>query len=396
MWIVKLALSRPYTFIVAALLILIISPVVIFGLGSGQPMPVDIFPNINIPVVSIVWSYTGFAPSQMEQRIVSTTERALTTTVNDIEHIESQSLNGIAVVKVFFHPTVKIDMAVAQITAVSQTQLRQLPAGTTPPLILQYSASSVPIVQLSVSSHTLSEQNLNDLSLNTIRVALTTIPGAAIPYPYGGKQRQVMVDIDIPKMQARGLTPNDIVNALAAQNLILPSGTAKIGPTEYDIGLNGAPTVVEELNNLPIKEVNGAMIYIRDVAHVHDGNAPQTNIVRQDGIRSTLISIIKNGNVSTLDIVKNVNDMIPGIKAGPAQGQRGPRHQGALRPIHLRPRLHQGRHLRGLYRGLSHRAHDPSLPRRLEGARSSSRSPSRSRSSARFSASRPWARPSTS
>jgi multidrug efflux pump subunit AcrB len=316
MWIVKLALSRPYTFLVAALLILIVSPVVIFGLGSGQAMPVDIFPNINIPVVSIVWQYAGFSPQQMEQRIVSITERALTTTVNDIEHIESQSLNGVAVVKVYFHPNVKIDMAVAQIAAISQTQLRQLPAGTTPPLILQYSASSVPIVQLSTSSHTLSEQNLNDLSLNSIRVALTTIPGAAIPYPYGGKQRQVMVDIDIPKMQARGLTPNDIVSALAAQNLILPSGTAKIGPVEYDIGLNGAPSVVEELNNLPIKEVNGATIYIRDVAHVHDGNAPQTNIVRQDGIRSTLLSIIKNGDVSTLAIVKDVNDMIPGIKAG--------------------------------------------------------------------------------
>src|SRR5277367_153940 len=242
MWIVKLALSRPYTFLVAALLILIISPIVILR------MPVDIFPAIDIPVVSIIWQYSGFSPPQMEQRIVSITERALTTTVNDIEHIESQSLNGIAVVKVYFHPNVKIDMAVAQITAVSQTQLRQLPAGTTPPLILQYSASSVPIVQLSTSSHTLSEQNLNDLSLNFIRVALTTIPGAAIPYPYGGKQRTVMVDIDIPKMQARGLTPNDIVGALGTQTLILPSGTAKIGPSEYDINLNGAPTTTAELN----------------------------------------------------------------------------------------------------------------------------------------------------
>src|ERR1700761_6161788 len=236
MWIVKLALNRPYTFLVAALLILLISPIVILR------MPVDIFPNINIPVVSIIWNYTGFSPKQMEQRIVSTTERALTTTVNDIEHIESQSLNGIAVVKVFFHPNVKIDMAVAQVTAVSQTQLRQLPQGTTPPLILQYSASSVPIVQLSTSSNTLSEQNLNDLSLNTVRVRLTTIPGASIPYPYGGKSRQIAVDINIPKLQARGLTPSDVVNAFGAQNLILPSGTAKIGSTEYDIAMNGAPT----------------------------------------------------------------------------------------------------------------------------------------------------------
>jgi multidrug efflux pump subunit AcrB len=315
MWIVKLALSRPYTFIVASLLILILGLVTILGLPGSPGMAVDIFPNIDIPVVSIIWNYTGFSPSYMEQRIVSTTERALTTTVDDIEHIESQSLNGVAVVKVYFHPNVKIDMAVAQVTAVSQTQLRQLPQGTTPPLVLKYTASSVPVVQLSTSSHTLSEQNLNDLSLNFVRVALTTIPGAAIPYPYGGKQRQVMVDIDIPKMQARGLTPTDITGALGVQNLILPSGTAKIGATEYDISVNGAPTVIDDLNNLPIKVVNGAMIYIRDVAHVHDGNAPQTNIVRQDGVRSTLLSIIKNGNVSTLDIVENVKGMIPSIKA---------------------------------------------------------------------------------
>jgi len=314
MWIVKLALERPYTFIVAALLVLVLSGVVIIGMPGSPGMAVDIFPSIDIPVVSIVWNYTGFSPQQMEQRIVTITERALTTTVNDIDHIESQSLNGVAVVKVYFHPSVKIDMAVAQITAVSQTQLKQLPAGTTPPLILQYSASSVPIVQLSVSSKSLPEQQLNDLTLNTIRVRLTNIQGAAIPYPYGGKQRQVMVDIDIPKLQARGLTPNDVVSALGNQNLILPSGTAKIGDLEYDIGMNGAPTAVDDLNNLPIKVVNGAMIYVRDVAHVHDGFSPQTNIVRQDGVRSTLLSILKNGNVSTLDIVSNVKAMIPRIQ----------------------------------------------------------------------------------
>ncbi len=314
MWIVKLALNRPYTFLVAALLILIVSPIIILGMPGRPGMPVDIFPNIDIPVVSIIWNYNGFSPQQMEQRIVSITERALTTTVNDIEHIESQSLNGIAVVKVYFHPSVKIDMAVAQITAVSQTQLRQLPAGTTPPLILQYSASSVPILQLSLSSKTLSEQTLNDLSLNFIRPRLTNIQGASIPYPYGGKQRQIEVDINIPKLQARGLTPSDVVNAFSAQNLILPSGTAKIGPLEYDIGLNGAPTTVEELNNLPIKEVNGAIIYIRDVANVRDGFSPQTNIVRQDGVRSTLISILKNGDVSTLNIVNDVKDLLPRLK----------------------------------------------------------------------------------
>ena len=308
MWIVKLALNRPYTFLVAALLILIISPIVILR------MPVDIFPSIDIPVVSIIWNYTGFSPKQMEQRIVTITERALTTTVNDIDHIESQSLNGVAVVKVYFHPSVKIDMAVAQITAVSQTQLRQLPAGTTPPLILQYSASSVPIVQLSASSKTLSEQQLNDLTLNSIRIRLTNIQGAAVPYPYGGKQRQIMVDLDIPKLQARGLTPSDVVGALGAQNLILPSGTAKIGELEYDIGMNGAPSAVEDLNNLPIKVVNGTLIYIRDVANVHDGFSPQTNIVRQDGVRSTLLSILKNGDVSTLNIVSDVKAMIPRLK----------------------------------------------------------------------------------
>jgi multidrug efflux pump subunit AcrB len=314
MWIVKLALGRPYTFIVAALLILVLSVVTILGMPGAPGMPVDIFPNINIPVVSIIWNYTGFSPQQMEGRIVSITEKALTTTVNDIEHIESQSLNGIAVVKVYFHPSVKIDMAVAQITAVSQTQLRQLPAGTTPPLIIQYSASSVPIVQLSLSSHSLSEQTLNDLSFNAIRPRLTTIQGAAIPYPYGGKQRQIQVDLDVPKLQARGLTPADVVAAFGSQNLILPSGTVKIGPLEYDVGMNGAPTTVEELNNLPIKYVNGAQIYIRDVAHVRDGFSPQTNIVRQDGTRSTLLSVLKNGNVSTLEIVKDVKDLIPKLK----------------------------------------------------------------------------------
>ena len=308
MWIVKLALDRPYTFVVVALLILLLSPIAILF------TPVDIFPNINIPVVSIIWNYSGFSPQDMEDHIVSTTERALTTTVNDIEHIESQSLNGIAVVKVYFHPSVKIDMAVAQITAISQTQLRQLPQGTTPPLVLQYSASSVPIIQMSLSSHSLSEQTLNDLSLNFVRPRLTTIQGAAIPYPYGGKQRLVSVDLNIPALQARGLTPNDVVNAIATQNLILPSGTAKIGSLEYDIALNGSPLTADDLNNLPVKVANGSIIYVRDVAHVRDGFSPQTNIVRQDGVRSTLLSIIKNGETSTLDIVKNVKGMIPQLK----------------------------------------------------------------------------------
>jgi multidrug efflux pump subunit AcrB len=314
MWIVKLALDRPYTFVVVAILVTIMGSMAIIP-GSPLATPVDIFPNINIPVVSIVWAYAGFSPQDMEGHIVSITERALTTTVNDIEHIESTSLNGVAVVKVYFHPNVKIDMAVAQIAAISQTQLRQLPAGTTPPLILQYSASSVPIVQMSLSSPSESEQTLNDLSLNFVRVRLTTIQGAAIPYPYGGKQRLVSVDINIPELQARGLTPNDVVNAISAQNLILPSGTAKIGPLEYDVAMNGSPLTADDLNNVPVKVQNGAIIYVRDVAHVRDGFSPQTNIVRQDGVRSTLLSIIKNGNTSTLKIVDDVKGMIPTIKA---------------------------------------------------------------------------------
>ena len=314
MWIVKLALDRPYTFVVVAILVLILGAMAIIP-ESPLATPVDIFPNINIPVVSIVWQYAGFSPQDMEGHIVSVTERALTTTVNDIDHIESTSLNGVAVVKVYFHPSVKIDMAVAQITAISQTQLRQLPAGTTPPLILQYSASSVPIIQMSLASPSESEQTLNDISLNFVRVRLTTIQGAAIPYPYGGKQRLVSVDINIPELQARGLTPSDVVNAISAQNLILPSGTAKIGTLEYDIALNGSPLTADDLNNVPVKVQNGAIIYIRDVAHVRDGFSPQTNIVRQDGVRSTLLSIIKNGNTSTIKIVNDVKGMIPAIQA---------------------------------------------------------------------------------
>jgi multidrug efflux pump subunit AcrB len=313
MWIVKLALDRPYTFVVVAILVLIMGAIDVVPF-SPLATPVDIFPNINIPVVSIIWNYAGFSPKDMEGHIVSITERALTTTVNDIEHIESVSLNGVAVVKVYFQPNVKIDMAVAQITAVSQTQLRQLPQGTTPPLILQYSASSVPIIQMSLSSPSESEQTLNDLSLNFVRPALTTIQGAAIPYPYGGKQRLVSVDLDIPALQARGLTPNDVVNAISAQNLILPSGTVKIGTLEYDVAINGSPLTADDLNNVPVKVQNGAIIYIRDVAHVRDGFSPQTNIVRQNGVRSTLLSIIKNGNRSSLKIVDDVQNMIPKLK----------------------------------------------------------------------------------
>ncbi len=309
MWIVRLALRRPYTFAVFALLLLILGPVAVLR------TPTDIFPNIDIPVVSIVWNYTGFSPEQMAQRIVLLSERSLTTTVNDIEHIESNSLNGVAVIKIYFQPRVNIATAVAQVTAIAQTQLRQMPQGVTPPLIIQYSASSVPILQLALNGQGLSEQQLNDYGLNFIRTQLVTVDGAGLPYPYGGKQRQVQVDLNLAALQSKGLSPSDVTNTIAAQNLILPSGTVKIGKFEYQVETNSAPTTIEGLNDLPIRSVNGAMVYIKDVAHVRDGFPPQTNIVRVDGQRATLLNIIKTGDASTLDIVQGVRDKLPGIKA---------------------------------------------------------------------------------
>jgi multidrug efflux pump subunit AcrB len=300
MWIVRLALRRPYTFAVVALLLMILGPLAIVN------MPVDIFPSINIPVVSILWNYAGFSPEQMASRIVTLSERSLTTTVNDIEHTESNSLNGIAVEKVYFQPGVNIANAVAQVTAIAQTQLRQLPAGTTPPLVIQYNASSVPIIQLGLSGQGLSEMQLNDLGLNFIRTQLVTVPGAGIPYPYGGKQRQVQVDLNLPALQSKGLSPADVVSTIGAQNLILPAGTIKIGPFEYQLETNSAPTTIQELNDLPIHQVNGAMVYVHDVAHVRNGFPPQTNIVRVDGQRASLLSVIKTGNASTLNIVKGI------------------------------------------------------------------------------------------
>ena len=307
MWIVSLALRRPYTFIVLALVLIILSPIVLLR------TPTDIFPNIDIPVISIVWKYEGLSPQEMSNRITTITERALTTLVNDIDHIQSESLNGMAVVKVFFRPNANIQTALAQVTAISQTQLHQLPPGTTPPLIIQYSASSVPILQLGLSSRTLPEQQLFDQGVNFIRPQLITVPGAAIPWPYGGKQRQIEVDLNTPALQAKSLTPMDVVNAFSVQNLVLPSGTAKIGSLEYQVELNASPKTIAELNDIPIKTVNGATIYVHDVAHVRDGFAPQTNIVRQDGVRGVLVTILKNGGASTLDIVNNIRAMLPGI-----------------------------------------------------------------------------------
>ena len=307
MWIVALALRRPYTFVVMALLILILTPVVLLR------TPTDIFPDINIPVISIVWNYQGLSPKDMSDRITSQTERGLTTLVNDIEHIESQSLNGVAVVKIFFRPHANIQTALAQVTAISQTGIRFLPPGTTPPLVIQYSASSVPILQVGMSSKTLPEQQLNDLALNFVRTQLITVEGAAVPFPWGGKARLVSVDLDTTALQSKHLTPVDVVNAISAQNLILPSGTVKLGQLEHQVELNASPQTVAELNDLPIKTNNGTTIYIRDVAHVRDGYSPQTNIVRQDGVRGTLLTIMKNGGASTIDVVKNVRAMLPQI-----------------------------------------------------------------------------------
>ncbi|AEU34676.1 efflux RND transporter permease subunit [Granulicella mallensis] len=309
MWIVRLALKRPYTFVVLSLLLFIIGPVVMLR------TPVDIFPNIDIPVVSVVWNYAGMSPQELSDRIVLPFERSLTTTVNDIEHSESQTLNGVSVVKIFFRPQVNISQAVAQVTAISQTALRQYPQGTTPPLVIQYSASSVPVLQLGLSGNGLTEQQLNDFGQNFVRTQLATVQGAALAFPYGGKQRQVQVDINTQKLQAYGLSASDVVNSFNAQNIILPGGDVKMGHIDYPVETNSAPTSIKDLNDLPIKTVNGATVYIRDIGNVRDGFPPQTNIVRVDGQRSSLLSIQKTGNSSTLDIIANVRAQLPSILA---------------------------------------------------------------------------------
>jgi multidrug efflux pump subunit AcrB len=278
--------------------------------------PTDIFPNINIPVVSIIWNYNGLVPKDMADRIVSVTERNMTTIVDNIEHVESQSLYGIAVVKVFLQPNASLDRAIAQITASSQTQLRQLPAGTTPPLIIAYSASSVPVLQLALSGKGLTEQQLNDYGLNFIRTQLITIPGTAVPYPYGGKQRQVQVDLNPEALEAKGLSALDVVNAIAVQNLILPTGTSKIGGKEYNVDIpNAAPQTIADLNRIPIKTIGDTTIYMKDVAWVRDGFPPQTNIVRVDGQRSVLLTIQKAGDASTLDVISGIKSILPRIAA---------------------------------------------------------------------------------
>ena len=310
MWIVRLALHRPYTFIVLAILLFILGPLAIMR------TPIDIFPNINIPVVSIVWSYNGFSAEDMAHRITSNYERALTSDVDDIEHIESQSLNGVSVVKVFFHPGADINRAIAEAASNSASILRVLPPGTLPPNIITYNASTVPILQLGLSSTTLPEQTLYDLGNSFIRTQLATVQGAAVPLPFGGKIRQIMVDINPRALQAKGLAPIDVVNAVNAQNLILPGGTAKIGSREYNVQMNGSTDSVAALNNLPVKTVKGGVVYVRDVAQVRDGYAPQTNIVRSDGKRAALLEVEKTGSTSTLTIISQIKSMLPKIAAG--------------------------------------------------------------------------------
>jgi multidrug efflux pump subunit AcrB len=307
MWIIKVALDRPYTFIVLAVLILLISPVMILR------TPADIFPNIPIPVIAVAWNYSGLNPEEMEGRITTVYERVLTTLVDNIQHIESTTVNGTAVVKIFLQPSASIDTANAQVTAASQTILRQLPTGSLPPLIINYSASSVPVLQLALSGSGLSEPQLNDLALNFLRTQIVTVPGAAVPYPYGGKQRQVMVSLKPALLQSKGLSPSDVVSTVNLQNIVLPSGTAKIDKFEYDVDLNADPHTVAELNDLPLKVVNGATVYLRDVAQVSDGFAPQTNIVRQDGRRSALVTVLKAGNASTIDVVNGVRQLLPRV-----------------------------------------------------------------------------------
>ena len=307
MWIIRLALKRPYTFVVAALLLLLMSPLVV------TRTPTDILPAINIPVVSVVWSYTGLTATDIEQRMVYTEERALTTTVNNIEHIESNSYDGVAVIKIFFQPGVTISQAVAQVTAISQTILRQLPPGTTPPLILQYNASSVPVLQYGIGGEGLNEQQAFDIAFTQLRVGLITVPGVGIPYPFGGKQRQVQVDLDLRKLQEKNLSQMDVLTAFNSQALVYPSGTVKLGMKQYPIDINTFPLRIDTLNDLPIKTENGALIRLADVGQVRDGYDPQQNVVRLDGVRSVLMSIIKTGNASTIAIVDGVKQMMPNL-----------------------------------------------------------------------------------
>jgi multidrug efflux pump subunit AcrB len=307
MWIVRLALRRPYTFVVLALLIALL------GVFTILRTPTDIFPNINIPVVATVWRYSGLSPDEMATRLILGAERSAQTTVNDVEHTESQSLSGLGVVKYFFQPNAKEDLSYAQITAMSQTGLAFAPPGTTPPFVLAYNASTVPVLQLALSSESLSEAKIFDLGNSIIRTALATVPGASMPWPYGGLQRQVQVDLNPDALRAHGLSGNDVTNAIAAQNLILPAGVQKIGDLEYFVAVNSNLKEIEDLNSVPVTTRNGSVLYVRDVAHVRDGYPPQTNIARRDGHRAVLMSVLKTGSASTLDIIRSIKERLPQI-----------------------------------------------------------------------------------
>src|SRR5271169_158640 len=309
MWIVRLALRRTYTFVVVAMLIAVGGGVAIYRMST------DIFPEINIPVVSVVWQFTGMPADEVEKRIILVNERVLTTSVNDIEHIESQSLFGVGVIRIYFYPGAKIEAAVAQVTATSQAILKVMPPGIDPPYIVQYSATSVPIVQIAVSSDTLSEQQIFDYAANFIIQRLGTVQGARVPQPWGGKWPQVMVDLNPEQLYARGLSPQDVQSAINNQNLIVPSGTAKIGDREYYVKLNSSPDVIAAFNNMPVKSVNGVPIYVKDVANVHMGYQVQTNVVRRDGRRAVLMTILKSEGASSLDVVSRVREAMPGILA---------------------------------------------------------------------------------
>src|SRR5271157_3151686 len=309
MWIVRLALRRPYTFVVMGLLI------VALGTLAIVRMPTDIFPEINIPVVSVIWSYGGISPQEMADVVTVRCERSFTTNVNDIEHMESQSLPGLSIIKLFFHPNAKVEAAVAQLAAASEAVLHALPTGMTPPSILRYNASSVPILQLSISSDTMPESSLYDYGYNFIRTQMTTVQGASFPLPYGGRPRQIMVDVDLKSLYAQGLSASDVLNAVNAQSLIIPSGIAKIGPNEFVVRLNSRPPSAEAFNSLPIKQTNGTTVYLRDIGHVRDGYAIQSNIVRHNGTRATLLTVLKNGGSSTLSIVSRIKEILPRIRS---------------------------------------------------------------------------------
>src|SRR6202171_6160384 len=310
MWIARLPLRRHYTFVVVAMLIAVL------GVLSIATMPTDIFPNINIPVVSVIWSYGGLSPEEMQDRITTIVERVMTTTVDNIEHMESLSVRGNSVIKIFLQPGANVHAAVAQVTAISQSLLRPLPPGISPPLIIQYNAASVPVIMVSLGSNQLSEQEIADIANSFIRSQLVTVQGASVNQPYGGKNRAVNIAIDPDALYARGLSPQDVINAVVRQNLIASTGTAKMGPIEYDVAINSSPEVLADLNNIPIRYENGAMVYVRDVGFAHDGFTPQTNLVRRDGRHSVLMPILTSGNASTLAVVGGVRNMMPRIQAG--------------------------------------------------------------------------------